>query len=42
MSFFAGFLAVLVWIKHHTNIVRLLKGEEPKIGAKKKDTNTSG
>jgi glycerol-3-phosphate acyltransferase PlsY len=42
MASFAAFLAVLVWIKHHTNIARLLKGEEPKIGAKKKDTNTPG
>lgn len=25
-------IAVLVWIKHHGNIRRLLKGEEPKIG----------
>jgi glycerol-3-phosphate acyltransferase PlsY len=28
-------LAVLVWYRHHANIARLLKGEEPKIGAKK-------
>jgi acyl phosphate:glycerol-3-phosphate acyltransferase len=28
-------IAVLVWIKHHTNIRRLLAGEEPKIGQKK-------
>lgn len=27
-------LAVLVWIRHHANIGRLLKGEEPKIGKK--------
>ncbi len=27
-------LAVLVWIRHRTNIARLLKGEEPKIGGK--------
>jgi glycerol-3-phosphate acyltransferase PlsY len=27
-------LAVLVWIRHRVNIVRLLKGEEPKIGEK--------
>jgi acyl phosphate:glycerol-3-phosphate acyltransferase len=26
------FLAVLVWLRHHANIRRLLKGEEPKIG----------
>ncbi len=30
-----AFLAVLVWIRHHANIRRLLRGEEPKIGAKK-------
>ncbi len=28
-------LALLVWIRHHSNIRRLLKGEEPKIGQKK-------
>jgi glycerol-3-phosphate acyltransferase PlsY len=28
-------IAALVWIKHHTNIRRLLAGEEPKIGQKK-------
>jgi glycerol-3-phosphate acyltransferase PlsY len=28
-------LAILVWIRHHENIRRLLKGEEPKIGKKK-------
>ncbi len=27
-------LAALVWIRHRVNIVRLLKGEEPKIGGK--------
>lgn len=31
----ALFIAVLVWIRHHANIRRLLKGEEPKIGARK-------
>jgi glycerol-3-phosphate acyltransferase PlsY len=25
-------LGVLVWIRHHTNISRILRGEEPKIG----------
>lgn len=30
-----GALAVLVWIRHHENIRRLLKGEESKIGQKK-------
>lgn len=28
-------VAILVWIRHHENIRRLLKGEEPKIGQKK-------
>ena len=28
-------ISLLVWIKHHENIHRLLKGEEPKIGKKK-------
>jgi len=28
-------LAILVWIRHHENIRRLLKGQEPKIGRKK-------
>ncbi len=31
----ALFMAVLVWIRHHENIRRLLKGQEPRIGAKK-------
>ncbi len=31
----AAILAVLVWIRHHENIRRLLKGEEAKIGRKK-------
>lgn len=30
-----AFLSALVWIKHHENIGRLLRGEESKIGAKK-------
>jgi len=25
-------IAVLVWIRHHENIRRLLRGQEPKIG----------
>lgn len=29
-----GVLAVIVWGRHHANIVRILKGEEPKIGKK--------
>lgn len=35
LSYFGAAIAVLVWIKHHTNIRRLLAGEEPKIGQKK-------
>lgn len=31
----AVFMAVLIYIRHHENIRRLLKGEEPKIGKKK-------
>lgn len=30
----AAFTAVLIWIRHHQNIARLLKGIEPRIGAK--------
>ena len=29
------FMAVLIFIRHHENIARLLKGEEPRIGARK-------
>jgi glycerol-3-phosphate acyltransferase PlsY len=35
MAQFAAIIAVLVWAKHHTNIRRLLRGEEPRIGASK-------
>ena len=28
------FMAVLIFIRHHENIRRLLKGQEPRIGAK--------
>ncbi|TNE36057.1 MAG: glycerol-3-phosphate 1-O-acyltransferase [Alphaproteobacteria bacterium] len=31
----AIFMAVLIYIRHHQNITRLLKGEEPRIGQKK-------
>lgn len=31
----AAVIALLVWAKHHTNIRRLLRGEEPRIGAAK-------
>ncbi len=30
-------ITLLIWIRHKDNIKRLLKGTEPKIGAKKKD-----
>jgi glycerol-3-phosphate acyltransferase PlsY len=29
------FLAVLIWLRHHQNIRRLLTGREPKIGQRK-------
>ena len=32
-------LAVVIIVKHRSNIVRLIKGEEPKIGQKKKEDN---
>ena len=32
----AAFMAVLIYIRHDANIRRLLKGEEPRIGSKKK------
>ncbi|MCS6625033.1 glycerol-3-phosphate 1-O-acyltransferase PlsY [Roseibacterium beibuensis] len=31
----AIFTAILIWIRHHQNIARLLKGSEPRIGAGK-------
>ncbi|MEM8988045.1 MAG: glycerol-3-phosphate 1-O-acyltransferase PlsY [Pseudomonadota bacterium] len=33
----SAFMTLLVYYRHQDNIRRLLKGEEPKIGAKKKD-----
>ena len=33
MAEVAGLLAVIIWIRHAANIRRLLRGEEPKIGA---------
>lgn len=35
MILLAAFMAVLIFIRHHENIGRLLRGEEPKIGARK-------
>jgi glycerol-3-phosphate acyltransferase PlsY len=35
MVVLSAFMAVLIYIRHHQNIARLLKGEEPKIGGKK-------
>ncbi|WP_019962155.1 glycerol-3-phosphate 1-O-acyltransferase PlsY [Woodsholea maritima] len=37
VAILAGFLALLLYWRHKANIERLLKGEEPKIGDKKKD-----
>ncbi len=37
VELFAVF-TVLIWIRHHANIRRLLKGEETKIGAKSQET----
>ncbi|WP_373085731.1 glycerol-3-phosphate 1-O-acyltransferase PlsY [Sneathiella sp.] len=32
---FTAFMALFIFIRHHQNIARLLKGEEPRIGEKK-------
>jgi hypothetical protein len=32
----AGLLAVLIWLKHIPNIIRLVKGEEPRISLVRK------
>jgi glycerol-3-phosphate acyltransferase PlsY len=34
ITLLAAFAAVLIWVRHHQNIGRLLKGAEPRIGAK--------
>ena len=36
--YLAAFMAVLIFIRHHENIRRLLKGEEPRIGGSKTTT----
>lgn len=38
----ALFMAALIFIRHRTNIARLLKGEEPKIGKKKAAETAAG
>lgn len=38
----AAFMAVLIYIRHAANIGRLLKGEEPRIGAKKAAERAQG
>tara|TARA_A100001015_G_scaffold315084_1_gene426049 strand:+ start:3538 stop:4197 length:660 start_codon:yes stop_codon:yes gene_type:complete len=40
LTILLGLITIIVWVKHHTNIRRLLKGEEPKIGSKKKAART--
>ncbi len=35
-------IALLVWVRHKDNIKRILNGEEPKIGEKKKEEETVG
>lgn len=40
MVLLSAFMAVLIYIRHHQNIARLLKGQEPKIGAKKDAAQT--
>ncbi|MEM7679563.1 MAG: glycerol-3-phosphate 1-O-acyltransferase PlsY [Pseudomonadota bacterium] len=41
LAFFSGIIALLVFWRHKENIQRLLKGEEPKIGSKKKGQKTN-
>jgi len=37
LAIFAGVLALLIFFKHAANIVRLVKGDEPRIGTKRGD-----
>lgn len=41
VPYICAFMAVMVFIKHKENILRLLKGEEPKIGKKKNEPAAS-
>ncbi|HNQ92618.1 MAG TPA: glycerol-3-phosphate 1-O-acyltransferase PlsY [Alphaproteobacteria bacterium] len=36
--YLVGTISLLGWVRHHANLRRLLKGEEPKISFKKKET----
>jgi glycerol-3-phosphate acyltransferase PlsY len=36
----AVFMALLIYLRHHENIARLLKGQEPRIGAKRVPTES--
>jgi len=41
LSIVSAIVAAVVWARHHENIKRLLKGQEPKIGKKKQDAQSS-
>ncbi|HKY93826.1 MAG TPA: glycerol-3-phosphate 1-O-acyltransferase PlsY [Kiloniellales bacterium] len=38
----SAIVAILVWMRHHQNIRRLLRGEEPKIGRRREAATTPG
>ncbi|HQX27414.1 MAG TPA: glycerol-3-phosphate 1-O-acyltransferase PlsY [Alphaproteobacteria bacterium] len=42
LPYICAFMAVLVFYKHKENILRLLKGQEPKIGKKNDPAKTTG